>query len=160
MIDGRFELVDHHGTEVTNATYRGRYLLVFFGFTHCRVICPEALSRIGRALAAVEDLSEKIVPLYVSVDPERDTPAVMKAFLEDNHPRFTGLTGTREQVEAAKRTFRVFAQEKPDPEDPDDYAVPHTAFTYLLDPEGAYVTHFPDHVSAESMAERLRELIV
>jgi protein SCO1/2 len=159
MIDGRFELTDHHGAAVSNEAYRGRYVLVFFGFTHCRVICPQALARISSALEALGPMADDLTALYISVDPERDSPAVMKAFLERRYPRFIGLTGSREQVDAAKQAFRVFAQARADDEDPDGYAVPHTAFTYVLGPDGCYLTHFPDHVDADTMAGCLRELL-
>jgi protein SCO1/2 len=159
MIDGRFELTDHDGAAVSDETYRGRHMLVFFGFTHCRVICPQALARISSALEALGPTAADLSALYISVDPERDTPAVMKAFLESRYPRFTGLTGSRDQVDAAKRAFRVFAQARADDEDPDGYAVPHTAFTYVLGPDGCYLTHFADHVDADTMAVRLRELL-
>jgi protein SCO1 len=158
MIDGRFALIDHDGQSVTNDTYRGRHALVFFGFTHCRVVCPRALSRITRALELVGPAADEIAPLYISVDPERDTPAVMKTFLA-KYPRFTGLTGTREEVDATKQAFRVFAQRKADETEPDGYVVPHTALTYVLDPTGAYLTHFADTVDEETMARRLRELV-
>ena len=158
MIDGRFSLTDHDGRAVTNDTYRGRYPLVFFGFTHCKVVCPRALGRISRALELLGPTADRIAPLYVSVDPERDTPAVMKTFLE-KYPRFTGLTGAREEVDATKKAFRVFAQRRADETEPDGYVVPHTALTYVLGPEGAFVTHFADTVDENEMAQRLRELV-
>jgi len=158
MIDGRFSLIDHNGRQVTNESFRGRHVLVFFGFTRCRVICPRALSRISRALELLGSAAEEITPLYISVDPERDSPDVMKTFLT-SYPSFTGLTGSREQIDATKRAFRVFAQKKADASEPDGFVIPHTAFTYLLDPTGAYVTHFADTIDEVELAARLRELI-
>ncbi|MGW4485374.1 SCO family protein [Amycolatopsis sp. NPDC004368] len=158
-IDATFSLVDHHGTPVTERAYRGHWVTVFFGFTHCRTACPRALGRLDDALDALGSAAENIKPLYITVDPERDSPEVMRAYLEDDHPRFTGLTGTPEQIEAAKRAFRVFARRKDDPADPDGYAVPHTAITYVLDPEGAYATHLTDGLDTETFTERLRASI-
>ncbi|MEA2625894.1 MAG: hypothetical protein QOD06_1939 [Candidatus Binatota bacterium] len=156
---GEFHLIDHHGVEVSDATYHGRHALVFFGFTHCKVVCPRALGRLTRVLDALGPLAEQIRPLYVTVDPERDSPEVMRAFLERSYPRFTGLTGSRPQIDAAKRAFRVFARRTADPDDPDGYAVPHSAITYVLDPDGRYTTHFTDAVDEREMTERLREIL-
>ena len=156
--DVAFSLVDHHGTPVDAGSWPGRWLLVQFGFTSCRVVCPRALAMLGSALDALDDdVVARVQPLYVSVDPERDTPEVVRAFLEASYPRFTGLTGTPEQVEAAKRTFRVFARRRPDPEDPDGYAVPHTAFTYLVDPGGHLARHWPDTADAHAVVAGLTE---
>ncbi|WP_239154990.1 SCO family protein [Amycolatopsis sp. FDAARGOS 1241] len=158
-IDATFSLVDHHGTPVTEQSYRGQWVTVFFGFTHCRVVCPRALGRLSAVLDGLGPLAEKIRPLYITVDPERDTPEVMRAFLEAGHPRFTGLTGTPERIEAAKRSFHVFARRKDDPEDPDGYAVPHTAITYVLSPDGEYATHLTDGLDTETFTERLRAAV-
>jgi protein SCO1/2 len=159
--DVAFSLVDHHGAPVDAGSWPDRWLLVQFGFTSCRVVCPRALSMLGTALDALDaDLAARVQPLYVSVDPERDTPEVMRAFLTASYPRFTGLTGTPEQVEAAKRTFRVFARRRPDAEDPDGYAVPHTAFTYLVDPHGHLTRHWPDTADASSVVTGLTEALV
>jgi protein SCO1 len=154
-----FALTDHHGREVTDADYRGSFLLVYFGFTHCRVVCPRSLARLSEALSLLDIIAGRIQPLYVTVDPARDTPAVMKAYLETQYPRFTGLTGTPDQVDAAKRTFRVFAQRAADPDDPSGYAVPHSALSYLVDPDGRYVAHFADTIERDELARRMRELV-
>jgi protein SCO1/2 len=157
--DAVFALTDHHGRPVTDADYRGRFMLIYFGFTHCRAVCPRALARLSAALAALGDRAERVAPLYITVDPQRDTPAVMKTYLEARYPRFTGLTGTPAQTEAAKRTFRVFAERAADPQDPSGYAMPHSALTYLVRPDGTYAAHFPDAIEPDALAARLRELV-
>ncbi|MGE2817451.1 SCO family protein [Mycobacterium heidelbergense] len=144
-IEGTFNLVDHDGNPVTEQTYRGSWMMVFFGFTHCEVVCPRALSRLSSVLAEIgHERAQCIRPLYITVDPDRDTPPVMKQFVESRYPRFTGLTGTTEQIENAKNAFNVFARPKADAAAPDGYVVPHTAITYLLDPTGTYRTHWTD----------------
>lgn len=153
--DVAFDLVDHHGTPVGVDSYRGDWLLVQFGFTSCRVVCPRALGKLTAALEELGPEAARLRPLYVSVDPERDTPEVLRAFLSASYPRFTGLTGTAEQVERAKRAFRVFARRRADPEDPDGYAVPHTAITYLVDPAGRLARHWPDTADASTIAADL-----
>jgi protein SCO1/2 len=162
-IGGDFALTDHFGTAVTDATYRGKFMLLFFGFTHCRMVCPRALARLGEALDLLGPEADRIQPLYVTVDPERDTPAVMRDFLETRYPRFRGLTGTRAEIDRIKSGFRVFARRAADPEAPDDpaaYAVPHTALTYVMGPDGAYLGHFTDAVPADAVAERLRAMLL
>jgi protein SCO1/2 len=158
LVGGAFRLIDHHGVEVTDETYRGRYLLLFFGFTRCKVVCPRALCRLTNVLDALGPLAEKLQPLYVTRDPERDTPEVMRTFLERGYPRFTGLTGSRERIEEAKKAFRVFARRASDPDDPEGYAVAHSAITYVLDPVGRYTMHFTDAVEEREMTARLRAL--
>jgi protein SCO1 len=158
-VHASFALTDHHGRDVTDADYCGRFMLIYFGFTHCRVVCPRALARLSEALDALGELADRIQPLYITVDPVRDTPAVMKAYLQDRYPRFTGLTGTREQTDGAKRTFRVFAERATDLEDPSGYAMPHSALTYLVGPSGKYVTHFPDTIDRDALVMRLKELV-
>ncbi len=159
MIDPRFALLDHHGRRVTERDFRGRWMLVYFGFTHCRVVCPRSLAKLSAVLAAIGDRAARIAPLYVTVDPARDTAAVMKAWLAAHHPRFTGLTGTPDRIDAAKAAFRVFAQQKPDADDPDGYAVPHTAIAYLIDPAGRYRTHFADVIDGDTIAARIAEAV-
>lgn len=158
-IDARFSLVDHDGSHVTERNLRGKWSLVFFGFTHCRVVCPRALQRLSDALELLDPRDrDEIRPVYITVDPERDTPEVMKAFLS-SRPGFLGLTGTRAQIDAAKDSFRVFAEKRPDPQDPDGYAVPHTAITYVIAPDGRYADHFTDAVDVAQVAADLRGLV-
>lgn len=111
-------------------------------------VLSDVLDGLGEAVGQVR-------ALYITVDPERDTPEVMKEFLEE-YPRFTGLTGPSDAIEEAKRAFRVFARRKADPDDPDGYAVPHTAITYLIAPDGQYADHFADALPAADVAVRLQ----
>lgn len=157
MLDGTFALTDHDGNAVTEASYRGRFMLIYFGFTHCRKVCPRSLACMTAALDELGEAAGRIVPLYITVDPERDTAAAMKIFLDTHFPRFTGLTGSREAIDKAKASFRVFTRTGPDPEDKEGYAVPHTAFAYLFGPDGNYLTHFTDTADAEIMAGGLRD---
>ncbi|MCB2013397.1 MAG: SCO family protein [Novosphingobium sp.] len=159
MIEAHFSLVDHHGKSVSEQDFRGSWMLVYFGFTHCKVVCPRSLAKLSSALDALGPGIDRIAPLYITVDPARDTPSVMKDWLEENFPRFTGLTGTEDQIEDAKKAFRVFAQRKADEEDADGYVVPHTAIAYLIDPTGEYRAHFLDSVDGETIAARISDII-
>jgi protein SCO1 len=159
-LGGAFDLIDHHGHSVSDRNYRGRFMLLFFGFTHCREVCPRALQRLSHVVDHLGPLAERLQPLYITVDPERDTPDVMKAFLENNYPRFTGLTGSRQDIDRIKSIYRVFAKRVDDPENPSNYQVPHTALTYLIDPNGDYVTHFTDAVKENELTDRLRACLI
>lgn len=150
-----FALVDHHGRSVRAEDLRGRYLLVYFGFTHCKVVCPRSLSKLSHILDMLGAAATEIAPLYITVDPQRDTPAVMKTYLETSYPRFLGLTGSAEAVLEAKSAFRVFAERKADPAEPDGYVVPHSAMAYLMNPDGNYCAHFLDSEDEEVVRDRI-----
>jgi protein SCO1 len=158
-VAGTFTLVDHNGEMVSEQTFRGRFMLVFFGFTHCKMVCPRALTRLSSALDSLGSLADAICALYITVDPERDTPDVMRAFLEHAYPRFTGLTGTPAQIEAAKKSYRVYSTHIQDPDDPAAYITPHSSFTYLMGPDGQYRAHFTDAVEGAELVRRLESLV-
>lgn len=156
FVTARFDLVDHEGCPVTQDSYRGRWMLVYFGFTHCRVVCPRSLTRLSNVLDRLQpDLAQRIQPLYITVDPLRDTSEVMRGYLQERYPRFMGLTGTEQQVKDAKEAFKVFSKPRPNPNDPSGYDVPHTAITYLIDPDGEYVTHWPETRGADDVVSDL-----
>ena len=151
-------LIDHDGRNVSDETYRGDYVLIFFGFTHCPDVCPTTLFDVSEVLRSLGPDADRTAALFITVDPERDTPDAMRLFLQ-SYPRFTGLTGSREQIDRAKNAFRVFAQRVDDPAGNGGYAVVHTAITYVMDPRGRFVSHFTDALSAEELASRLRLLL-
>ena len=155
-IRATYSLVDHHGTPVTERSYRGRWQLVQFGFTSCRVVCPRALAKLDDVLDRLGGAAAAVVPLYVTVDPERDTPERLKAHLGATHPRFTGLTGTAAQTGDAAASFRVFTRRR---DTPAGHEVQHTAMTYLLDPAAAPARYWPDTRDAESIAADLTAVL-
>jgi protein SCO1/2 len=154
VITSDFELVDQTGRSVRDEDLRGKWQLVFFGFTSCPDICPTTLTNINAALEELGPAADRLQPLLITVDPERDTPAVLKDYLAPFDPRILGLTGTPEQVGVALRSFRVYAGKRP--LDGGDYTMDHSAFIYLMDPQGAYATHFAPQVPVEEMIGRLR----
>jgi protein SCO1/2 len=159
-IGGPFTLIDQDGRTVTQDSFAGQWRLMFFGFTHCPDICPTDLARNAQALRALEAAdpaaAAKVQPIFVSVDPERDTPAALKPFVANFPPRLIGLTGTPEQVDAAKATFRVYSARRGDGP---DYLVDHSSMTYLFDPAGKPVTFWSSDEPAAAMAEGLRALV-
>ena len=158
MLGGSFSLVDHHGRHVTDATFHGRHALLFFGFTHCKVVCPATLSRISAALDNLGPVAELIQPLYISVDPARDSPPVLKQFLEKRFPRFLGLTGDKASIDDIKRAYKVYAQQQVVDED-GNYDVPHTAMIFIVGPTGEYITHFGDAETSDDIENGLRRLL-
>lgn len=160
-VGGPFELVDHNGNVVTDKDFGDQYLLIFFGYTYCPDVCPTALSDMSVALDLLgEEKAEKLTPLFISVDPARDTPEHLAEYVSFFHPRTVGLTGTEEQVKKVAREYRVYYRlNEPQPEDPQDYLVDHTAIVYLMGPDGKLVTHFSHGTSPDAMAERLGQLL-
>jgi cytochrome oxidase Cu insertion factor (SCO1/SenC/PrrC family) len=155
-IGGPFTLVD------TKAALNGHYSLVFFGYTYCPDICPLSLQTMTQALEMAGPVAESVLPVFITIDPERDTPDVMAAYITHFHPRFLALTGTPEQVTAAEKSYRVYAAkaETVGPKDNKaggEYVMDHTGYTYLMGKDGKYVTHFQRDVTAADMAARLRK---
>jgi protein SCO1/2 len=156
LIRSEFELVDQDGRTVRGQDLHGRWPLVFFGFTACPDICPTTLTNVTAALEELgPGMAEKLQPILITVDPECDTPPVLKEYLSAFDPRILGLTGTVEQVETALKSFRVYAAKRP--LEGEGYTMDHSTFIYLMDPEGAYATHFGAQTAVEDMTGRLRE---
>ena len=153
-----FALHDHNGERTTETSFPGRHSLVFFGFTNCRTVCPRALDRLQRTLNLLGDDAVAFQPLYITVDPDRDDEERLRSFLRDR-PGILGLTGTAAELEATRRAFHAFAKRKDDAEDPDGYAVPHTALTYVLDDTGHLIAHLGDALTGEEVADALREVL-
>ena len=158
-IGGPFTLVDQNGQEVTDEKFRGRLMLVYFGYTYCPDVCPLGLTTIAEAIDQLpaED-RDQVVPLFITVDPERDTVAVMKDYVGAFSDRLVGLTGSAAQVEAAVRAYRVYAR-KGESDADGTYLVDHSTFTYLMDREGRYLAHFGHSATPEEMAERIETAI-
>ena len=144
-VRSEFELVDHRGKVVTEADYADRWQLVFFGFTHCPDVCPTTLSMMARVLDLLGIDADRIAPLFITVDPERDTPPVLAEYVSAFHPGIVGLTGTAEQVRAAAASFRVFFGRETDQAAPDGYMMSHSGYIYLMRPSGVYEAVFSEH---------------
>jgi len=152
-----FDLVSHDGDKVTVDSFPGKILLVYFGFTHCLEVCPRNASKLSGVLEQLGARAENVAPLFISVDPVRDTPAVLKDYLSQNFPLFTGLTGSHEQIDAAKNSFRVFS--RPRPGQDDTYQVAHTSFTYVV-ADKQVITHFTDSTGAEAVEQGLTSILM
>ena len=150
-VGGPFALVSHEGKMVTDRDLRGAPYLVFFGFTHCPDVCPTKLLEISEILKATGERGRDLRALFITVDPERDTPEVMRSYLGSFDPRIVGLTGSREAVDAAVRAFRAYAKRVPLKEG--DYTMEHTSLVYLLDGQGRFVNAFNTSLAPAAAAE-------
>ncbi|EDV23853.1 uncharacterized protein TRIADDRAFT_27323 [Trichoplax adhaerens] len=153
-LGGEFTLTDHTGKVKTNESFLGQWIIIYFGFTHCPDICPDELDKLTAAIKIVDDLKKvpyKLQPLFVSVDPERDTPKQMAEYIKDFHPRLIGLTGTKEQVDKVTKAYRVYYSFGPKDSD-NDYIVDHSIIMYLIDPEGNFKEYYGQNRSAKEIA--------
>ena len=158
-VGGPFELIDGDGRTVTERDFHGRHMLVYFGYTFCPDVCPTTLFSASQALDGIGPaLASKVRLVFVSIDPERDTPEVVKDYASHFHPGTVGLTGTPEQVATAARAFRIYYR-KAAPEEDGSYLVDHSSILFLMDGEGRYVTHFGHEATADDMAAALKRLL-
>ncbi len=157
QVGGPFSLIDQSGQPRTDADFRGHYLLVFFGFTNCPDICPTTLTMIEDVLTMLGPKAENVVPIFISIDPERDTPAILKSYLSSFGTRFVGLTGTADEVAKAAKAYRVYYQKVA--LEGGGYTMNHSSIIYLMGPDGKFVSHYeiengPDALAAD-LSKRL-----
>jgi len=154
LVGGPFELTTHTGQRVQDSAYRGKLMLVYFGFTYCPDICPAGLQVISAALDKLGSKADSVVPLFVTVDPERDTPEQLKSYVGSFHKNVVGMTGSDEDIAKVAKAYRVYYRKVQDPA-LNEYTMDHTSFMYLMDGSGAYVTHFSHAVAPDKLAARL-----
>lgn len=159
-IGGPFQLVDQNGETRSEQDFRGRYMLVYFGYTYCPDICPTTLATLSRGLEALAarapDKAEVVVPVFVTIDPERDDVEAMAGYAPHFHDRLVALTGTPEQVAGAAKEYRIYYRKvEEEGGDPEGYLMDHSSFIYLIGPEGSYVTHFGHDATVEEVAAGL-----
>ena len=159
LVGGPFTLVGKGGDTVTDQDFRGRHMLVFFGFTNCPDICPAELQVMAAALDGLGPDAEKVVPIFITLDPERDTPEAVTAYVENFDPNFVGLTGSPEAVAKAAKAYRVSYSKFQDDKTGDNYSIDHSALVYLMGPDGEYITHIPYGTPASKMTETLRRYL-
>jgi protein SCO1 len=152
LVGGPFTLTDQHGAQVTDQDFAGRYMLIYFGYTFCPDFCPLSLANMTRALDLLPpNQAEQVVPMFITVDPERDTVEQLAAYAPLFHPRLVMLTGSREAIKAAAQAYRVYFA-KAGNDDSDDYLMDHSTFIYLMGPDGRYVRHFAHNATPEEIA--------
>jgi len=153
-VGGPFELVNQDGKTVTDADFRGKPFLVFFGFTHCPDICPTTLFEVSEVLNRLGTDAEKVNAIFVTVDPERDTPEKLKLYLSSFHPRLSALSGSPAQIEAIKKAYFVYAKRVP--LEGGGYTMDHTSVVYLMDKQGKFIAPFNLKRDADAAAADLR----
>jgi protein SCO1/2 len=156
-IGGRFALTTTQGRAVTEASFRGKWLVVYFGYTACPDACPTALSAMAAALGTLGLLAAKVQPLFITLDPKRDTPAVIDKYVKTFDPRILALYGTAAETEAAAREFRVYYAVRQ--LGGGDYAIDHSAFIYVVDPGGRVVEVLTGNISGQAMSAALQDLM-
>lgn len=157
QIGGAFTLVSETGETVTDKEVIDQPSLIYFGYTFCPDVCPLDNARNAEAVELLESRGEMVKPVFISIDPKRDTPEVMAEFTDYLHPRMLGLTGSEEQVRAASKAYRTFYQaHEPAEGEEDFYLVDHSTMTYLSLPEHGFVEFFRRDVTAEQMADRVQ----
>ena len=153
-IGGPFELVSETGETVTDKDVITEPSLLYFGYTFCPDVCPLDNTRNVEAVEILEERGQTVKPVFITIDPERDTPEVMAEFTDYMHPRMLGLTGSAAQVKAASQAYRTYYK-KQDSDDPEYYLVDHSTFSYLVLPEHGFVDYFKRDVTPEQMADRI-----
>jgi protein SCO1 len=159
LIGGPFALIDQTGKAVTDRDFRGKYMLVFFGFTHCPDICPAELQVMAATLEELGDQAKDVVPIFITLDPERDTQEAMAAYVKNFGQRFVGLTGSPEAIAAAAKAYRISYSKFQEDKTKEDYSIDHSALVYLMGKDGEYITHFAYGTPAAKMTETLRRYI-
>lgn len=155
-IGGDFVLTDARGRRVSLRDFRGKLVLLYFGFVSCPDVCPTDLHAIGQALRALGAEASRVQPIFVTLDPKRDTPAIIGEYAAAFHPRFVALTGSESEVRRVATAYKVFYEKVPIP-GALGYTIDHAAFTFVIDGEGRYVGIYPPGTPSERMAALLRE---
>ncbi len=155
---GPFSLIDHQGRRRTDKDFRGRHMLVFFGYAQCKSICPVGLGRMASALDELGPMAERIQPIFITVDPDNDTPAVIAAHVRSIHPRMIGLTGTKQELRAVAKAYNVDFKLLTEPGDKQPIFA-HGSFIFLMKPDGKFATLFPPVMGPEAIAASVRRYV-
>lgn len=156
LLGGPFTLTDQEGKRRTDAEFRGKHMLVFFGFVNCPDFCPTALYTISQAMEKLGADADRFVPVFISVDPERDTPETLKNYAQNFDKRVVMLTGTPDEIAAVAKAYRVYYAKRPQA-NTGSYTMDHSVYVYLMDPTGKFVTHFRHAVPPDDLAAALKK---
>jgi cytochrome oxidase Cu insertion factor (SCO1/SenC/PrrC family) len=161
-IGGPFTLTDETGRRVTSADFRGRYMLIYFGYSFCPDVCPATLGVMAEALDKMGPRKDKVVPIFITIDPERDTPKVLADFMKAFGPQFVGLTGSADAIKAVEKEYRVYAAKAPLKSSDGKvvgYGMNHSSVLYLMGPDGRLVSFYDEAVSPDDLAKELRRKV-
>jgi cytochrome oxidase Cu insertion factor (SCO1/SenC/PrrC family) len=155
-VGGPFNLIDHTGRRRADAEFRGKFLLVYFGYSYCPDVCPTDLMALATAMDLLGPVGRDVQPLFITIDPERDTVEHLADYVTAFHPSLIGLTGTPEEIRKLALAYKVYYAKVEAP-DGSDYAIDHTGFVYLVGPDGQFVGFFPPNTTAERLANIIRQ---
>jgi protein SCO1/2 len=160
-IGGAFALTAGNGQVMTDRDFRGKWLLIYFGYTHCPDICPTTLAEVSETATMLGPLAAKVQPVFITIDPERDDPGAVGTFVDAIDDRIIGLTGTPAQIASVAKEYHVYYAKSPAPGAEGDYGMDHTAFVYVMGPDGKYLTLFSplQGQTPDAMAAKLREFV-
>jgi len=156
-VGGPFRLIDQSGKVVSDGDFRGRYMLVYFGYSFCPDVCPTTLSIMAQALDKMGADGSRIVPVFITVDPARDTPKVLADYMKAFGPTFVGLTGSDDQIKAVEKEYRVYAAKRPLGNG--NYGMDHSSVIYLMGPAGKMVSFYDEAISPDDLAKDLKQKI-
>ena len=154
-IGGPFQLTDQSGKRVTDKDFRGRYMLIYFGYSFCPDVCPTTLAVMAQALEKLGDRSQRITPILITIDPERDTPKVLEDYVKAFGPTFVGLTGNAAEIKDVEKKYRVYAVKKP--LEGGNYGMDHSSVIYLMGPDGKLVSFYDEAISPDDLAKELKQ---
>lgn len=157
LIGGNFSLKNQDGVAVNDGDYRGKVMMVFFGFTHCPDVCPTTAAGFTKILELLGDKANAVAPIFITVDPERDVPAVLKEYLSNFDKRIVGLTGTGEQIKQVTSVYKAYFSKTKNTTG--DETVDHSGFIYVMDKNGAYVQHFSYDTNPQEIADAVSNLL-
>ncbi|ODQ77980.1 hypothetical protein BABINDRAFT_163031 [Babjeviella inositovora NRRL Y-12698] len=157
LIGGPFNLVDHNGNTFTEEKLKGKFSLVYFGFTHCPDICPDELDKMGLMLDELKKDNINLQPIFITCDPARDSPEIIKEYLSEFHEDLIGLTGEYNEIKSVCKRYRVYFSTPPDLKPGQDYLVDHSIFFYLMDPEGNFIDALGRQYEADGAVAKIKE---
>ena len=156
-VGGPFRLTDQNGKAVSDADFRGRYMLIYFGYSFCPDVCPTTLSVMAQALDRLGGESRRVTPIFITIDPERDTPQVLGDYMKAFGPNFVGLTGSAAAIKDVEKKYRVYAVKKP--LEKGGYGMDHSSVMYLMGPDGKMISFYDEAISPDDLAKDLRQKI-
>ena len=154
-VGGPFRLTGQDGKSVTDQDFRGRYMLIYFGYSFCPDVCPTTLAVMAQALEKLGGDARRVTPVFITIDPERDTPKVLADYMKAFGPSFVGLTGSVDEIKAVEKKYRVYAVKKP--LEGGNYGMDHSSVIYLMGPDGKLVSFYDEAISPDDLAKELKQ---
>jgi len=155
QVGGPFRLTDQNGRSVSDQDFRGRAMLIYFGYSFCPDVCPTTLQVMADAIGKLGDKRARVTPVFITIDPERDTPKVLKDYMNAFGPEFVGLTGSAAEIKKVEKDYRVYAEKKP--LKGGNYGMDHSSVLYLMGPDGKLVTYYDEAISPDNLARELKQ---